>query len=300
MSCTLIAVVLLSCQLCSGPIENSLAGPNNITLSISGWTFDYDRCWTRYSRIHLLLQTTEQPRATCSLTLTMVGLSSDTITLPLLPRVVPWSTARSNRKFIPVAVTRNASPLRQVNETRHLHGHPWPEWARISLFVGIGLATLLLIILLAFLCSRRRQRDNMKTVSQKDNAAYESTSTVGLQQDDKLPYSQVSYGEFATEAGDVTHPQQAMALPRPLGAQGLSPNNNGMYDVPLETSYGYGPIDPFGPGQHVQHADSGVWRSNSHRSIGTSTMTSQSAAPVMDQGSAFSPWDSPTKKKFKF
>lgn len=231
----------------------------------------------------------------------MVGLSSDTITLPLLPRILARSTTSSHFNSVPAAINRNASPLRHVNEPRHVEVHAWPEWARIAFFVSMGLGTLLIIILVAFLCSRRRQRNGMKTVSQKDGAVYESTSTVGLPQEATLPYSQVPYGGFVSDAADdVSPPQQALAPPRPLGAQVLSPNNNGMYDVPLETSYGYGPADPFGPGQHAQHADSSVWRSRSQKSVGTSTMTSQSAAPVVDQGSAFSPWNSPTKKTFKF
>lgn len=228
----------------------------------------------------------------------MVGLSSDTITLPLLPRVVPRSIASSGTKFVPVYTSRNASPLRHINRVRQFDTHSWPEWARVAFFIGIGLAALLLIILSAFLCSRQRQRDGMRTVSQKDSAAYESTSTIGLPQEATLPYSQVPYGGFVSDAGDnVTQPQQAMAPPRPLGAQELSPNNNGMYDVPLETSYGYGPLNPFGSDQHAQHTGSSVWRSGSQRSIGTITVTSQSAAPVVNQGSAFSPWNSPTKKK---
>lgn len=231
----------------------------------------------------------------------MVGLSSDTITLPLLPRTLPRSISLSNDRYAPMAMNQNASPLRHANEARHFDIHPWPEWARIAFFVSMGLGALLVIILIAFLCTRRRQRDGMKTVSQKDAAAYESTSTIGLPQEAALPYSQVPYGGFASDAADdVTRPQQAMAPPRPLAAQVLSPNNNGLYDIPLETSYGHGPANPFGPGQQSLHADSGVWRSRSQKSIGTSTMTSQNAAPTVDQGSAFSPWNSPTKKTFKF
>lgn len=231
----------------------------------------------------------------------MVGLSSDTITLPLLPRVLPRHAISSNFESVPVAMSRNASPLRHVNEPRHFEMHSWPEWARIAFFVSMGLGTLLIIILIAFLCSRRRQRDGMKTVSQKDTAAYGSTSTVGITQEAMLPYSQVPYGGFVSDAADdITPPRQAMAPPRPLGAQVLSPNSNGLYDVPLETSCGYGPTDPFGPGQHTQQMDPGMWRSRSQKSVGTSAITGQNAAAVMDQGSAFSPWDSPTKKTFKF
>lgn len=231
----------------------------------------------------------------------MVGLSSDTITLPLLPRILSRSISSSNAKVAPIAMSQNASPLRHANEARHFNMHPWPEWARIAFFVSMGLGALLIIILVAFLCSRRRQRDGMKTVSQKDPSAYESTSTIDVPQEPALPYSQVPYGGFVSDAADdVTLPQQAMAPPRPLGAQVLSPNSNGLYDVPLETSYGHGPTNPFGPGQQSLHADTGVWRSRSQKSIGTSTMTSQSAAPVVDQASAFSPWNSPTKKTFKF
>lgn len=231
----------------------------------------------------------------------MVGLSSDTITLPLLPRILPRTTTSSNSRLIPVAISRNATPLRHLNETRNFDRHPWPEWARIAFFVSMGLGTLLIIVLIAFLCCRRRQRDGMKTVSQKDAAAYESTSTIGPTQEATLPYSQLPYGGFVSDAANnITPPQQAMVPPRPLGAQVVTPSNNGMYDVPLETSNGYGPIDPFGHGQHTQHADTGLWRSMSQRSVGTSTIKSQSAAPVVDQGSAFSPWDSPMKKTFKF
>lgn len=233
----------------------------------------------------------------------MVGLSSDTVTLPLLPRILPRPATSSNVKFVPAVIRRNTSPLRHLNEPRHSDMSPWPEWARIAFFVSIGLGTLLFIILVAFLCSRRRQRDGMKTVSQKDVSAHESTSTVGLPKEASMSYSQVPYGGIVSDAADdFTPPQQTLSPTRPLGAQLLSPNENGMYDVPLETSYGYGPTNPPGPGQYSYHRDPGVWRSKSQKNIGTSSMMShlQSKAPVGDQESAFSPWDSPTKKTFKF
>ncbi|KAJ4385788.1 hypothetical protein N0V93_010219 [Gnomoniopsis smithogilvyi] len=93
----------------------------------------------------------------------------------------------------------------------------------------MGLGTLLIIVLIAFLCCRRRQRDGMKTVSQKDAAAYESTSTIGPTQEATLPYSQLPYGGFVSDAANnITPPQQAMVPPRPLGAQVVTPSNNGM------------------------------------------------------------------------
>ncbi|CAN8101899.1 unnamed protein product [Discula destructiva] len=219
----------------------------------------------------------------------MVGLEvpTDTITgLPIYPRFLLARPRSINTASIAPVVTRKNTHLsRRRLETRQLDVMRWPQWARIALIVGVGVVGLLLIILVAFLCARRRQRAGMTTVSQKDPARQhpdESTSTL------EHPVSQVPYGGFDTsEEGRSRHLDQAWPQRRPLGAV-ASPTPNQMYDVPLQTSNGLGPAEPFASGQHA-------WRSGPERSMGTTAMAGQGGPPV---DSAFSPWNSPTRNKF--
>lgn len=228
--------------------------------------------------------------ATCSVKTTpqttMVGLEvpTDIITNhPVLPRFLSSRriSPHVKRLYIPTtAMHPNPTPLRPAPLPRNADSaiRHWPEWARLVFVIGLGLAALLLIVLLALLCARRRQRAGMTTVAQKeDPAAYASTNASVISQPMIDPPQRT---------------MNAMAPPRrPLLAAGLTSPNGGMYDVPLDTGVGGRP--PFG-------ADM-AWRDEGHagpqRSIGTGSVAGRGAA----QGeSAFSPWDSPTRKKFKF
>lgn len=157
----------------------------------------------------------------------MVALPSDTITLPLLPRII----SRSPQSLTPAAQIINAANSNN-NNTVDEKGLSTTD----SIILAVVSVVLVIIIVAGLvLCTRRRRRNAAK--APKD--AMSSTSSLNNNNNNN---------HVGAGVGGTYDPNNGMGFPPPEHAMGpraldnhLSPQND-MHEVPLTAvpKYGYG------------------------------------------------------------